>query len=37
MVDALAERAGVVTDPRLRLLLVRTACLLVDHAIDSRT
>ena len=36
MVDALNERAGRVTDTRLRQLLLRTACVLVDHAIDSK-
>jgi len=36
MVDALDERAARVTDPRLRQLLLRTACVLLDQAIDSR-
>jgi hypothetical protein len=35
MVDALADRAALVTDPRLKQLLYRTSCVLLDHALNA--
>jgi hypothetical protein len=37
MVDALADRAANVTEPRLKQVLHRTGCLLLDAALEARS
>jgi hypothetical protein len=37
MVDALSDRASAVTDPRLKQLLLRAACTVVDRVLASKS